>query len=569
MATSRRHSGLAEQLAPYRKQFPATTPRIQYVAQFVGELGSQGADGITVARSAVLKWLEKKAGRNFPRTDTLNLDYPGFKLESFSLSNAVPEVPHIWAARIEHPDLEVPARTWSVEVEIALTATERGIFGARLVSSITGTSEAEAPLSVPGFVHDVCRAPGLTSAGRTLSNRAWQLSGETDLDLLDKLLSAPDRLFPVFVISCIRDSSKANGHRSVIDPDDLARRTLGISFVVGLSPAMAFLWRERVGSEWAVYDGAIRTYKPGLDRYTDDPYDHPYANPQTVEGWVRGDRKGPGAFQDLLIETAFRHSVSGSGWRDRFASFKELKRIQLHQERERAAASGDMENLQKLYEAEIANYKNQINEALNQAVEHEQAALRAVEEREDYRATNDYLLHEVSRLKRRVSNATGKSVDVEPPIPTSFSEMGGWVKKHLSGQIVVAERALREAKKSDFEDKELVYRSLLLLANEYRDMRMALPGDLAPKLDFENKCRALKLDLPSGAISDSRIGEQGEQYLLPWPPDSIYKRRLDLHIGRGTSKQTRHTLRIYFFWDDERRFVVVGWLPSHLDTRTT
>ncbi len=562
-----RPSGLAEQLAPYRRQFPATTPRIHYVAQFIGELGSSGADGITAARSAVLKWLEKKAGRNFPTTESLDLDYPGFKLESFSLASAVSEVPHIWAARIEHPDLDVPARTWSVEVEIAQTATGKGVFGARLVSSITGAGDANAPVSVPGFMHDVCRSPGLRNGGRAFSNRAWEPSGEAHLDALDALLLNPERLVPVIVVSNSRDWTKANTYRTAIDVDDLARRTMGLAFVVNLNPAMAFLWRERVGSEWAAYDGAIRTYQAGLDRYADDPYEHPYANVQTIENWVRGDKKGPEGFRDLLVETAFRFSVSAAGWRDRFASFKELKGIKLNQERERAAALGDMTNVKKLYDAQISSYKTQVDEALNQAAEYEQAALRADEERANYKATNDYLLHEVSRLKRQVATVTGKTVDVEPPIPDSLSEMGGWIKKYLSGQIFVSERALREAKKSDFEDKQLVYRALLLLANEYRDMRMANAGD--SKVEFETKCRALKLDLPSNAISDSRIGEHGDQYVLQWPLGSIYKRRLDLHIGRGTSKQTRHTLRIYFFWDDERHLVVVGWLPSHLDTRTT
>src|SRR5438445_626067 len=88
-----------------------------------------------------------------------------------------------------------------------------------------------------------------------------------------------------------------------------------------------------------------------------------------------------------------------------------------------------------------------------------------------------------------------------------------------------------------------------------------------PSVTSEPSCRQLKLDLPSGAISDTRRGGHSDQYFLQWPPDSIEKRRLEFHIGRGTSKQTRHTLRIYYFWDEERRQVVVGWLPSHLDTR--
>jgi len=44
---------------------------------------------------------------------------------------------------------------------------------------------------------------------------------------------------------------------------------------------------------------------------------------------------------------------------------------------------------------------------------------------------------------------------------------------------------------------------------------------------------------------------------------------LNLHLRKGTTKDDRYCLAIYFFWDDEKRRVVVGWLPSHLDNRLT
>ena len=567
------HGSIAEQLSGYRKQFPATTPRIRHVAQFVGELAGTGPDGITAARTAVLKWLERKAGKNLSKreasADALALDYPGFKLESFALKDPNPQIPDAWAARIEHPDTEVPARTWSVEIEVAQTTDGKGLFGARLIASMPMNAETAAPLSIPAFIRDVCRTPGLCNARRRFSGKAWLLQVESDLNELDRLLLSADRTVPVIVATQARDWSQAHTYRCAIDADELAQRTLGLAFVVVMPAAIAHFWWERVGKEWAVYDGAVRTYRAGLDRYADDPYDHRYANESTIRTWVRGEKRGADAFIDVLVNDAFYASVSGAGWRDRFASFRDLKQIQLNQARERAEKSGDVLILQNIHEDEIKAYKAQVNDALNQAVEYEEVAKRASEERNGFAATNEFLLHEVSRLKEQLLKQTGKSLELAPPIPNSLAELGGWSRKYLSGQIVIAERALREAKKSDFEEVELVYRALLLLAIEYRDMRLASEGDTALKDAFEQKCRQLKLDLPSGAISDTRLGGHSDQYFLPWPPDSIGKRRLEFHIGRGTSKQTRHTLRIYYFWDDERRQVIVGWLPSHLDTRMT
>ena len=42
-----------------------------------------------------------------------------------------------------------------------------------------------------------------------------------------------------------------------------------------------------------------------------------------------------------------------------------------------------------------------------------------------------------------------------------------------------------------------------------------------------------------------------------------------MHIRKGRDHDARHCLAIYFFWDEETRQVVVGWLPSHLDNRLT
>lgn len=62
-----------------------------------------------------------------------------------------------------------------------------------------------------------------------------------------------------------------------------------------------------------------------------------------------------------------------------------------------------------------------------------------------------------------------------PPIPDDYDEMGKWTHTYLAGRLILLGRARRgELKTAAFEDVGLVYRSLLLLAFEYRDMRMGL-----------------------------------------------------------------------------------------------
>jgi len=89
------------------------------------------------------------------------------------------------------------------------------------------------------------------------------------------------------------------------------------------------------------------------------------------------------------------------------------------------------------------------------------------------------------------------------------------------------------------------------------------------KLRCDEKLREIGLDL-SPSISSSQAGEEGDEYWVAYPIGSQDKKRLlDLHLTKGVSREARFCLRIYFFWDDEAKRVVIGWLPGHLDTQAT
>jgi len=173
---------------------------------------------------------------------------------------------------------------------------------------------------------------------------------------------------------------------------------------------------------------------------------------------------------------------------------------------------------------------------------------------------------EVRNLRSHVeflrSKLTQKPEEVIP-IPDTLEDLPDW-QEHVAGQLILAPRALRAAAKSIFAEPELVYRSLLLLANEYRSMRLGIGDDARQR--YQQHLGELKLkDGPS--ISDSRSGEHKDQYYIDHPLHPGKRIMLDQHLRRGTDRDPRNLLRIYFHWDDEERLVVVGWLPGHLETR--
>jgi hypothetical protein len=151
------------------------------------------------------------------------------------------------------------------------------------------------------------------------------------------------------------------------------------------------------------------------------------------------------------------------------------------------------------------------------------------------------------------------------PIPDRYEELPDWVATHLAGRLVLHPRALRGVKDAVYEDVHLVYEGLLLLAKQYREMQLGFDG---AKQRFEVELGRLELKC-SGSISKERAGEQGDTYFIRYPSSASPRKFLDLHLTKSNSREPRFGLRIYFFWDDETQQVVVGWLPSHLDTRIT
>lgn len=137
----------------------------------------------------------------------------------------------------------------------------------------------------------------------------------------------------------------------------------------------------------------------------------------------------------------------------------------------------------------------------------------------------------------------------------NLSRLGDWCAAH-TGLISLAPRAFAGAKKSIYSTPKHVYQALLFLAGPYREHRLgALPRDA-----FEEALKRSGCQL-RGSVGMSVAGEQGDAYFLKWGDK---RRLLDLHLARGGGRDERYCMRVYFFWDDDLKQCVVGWLPSHL-----
>jgi hypothetical protein len=153
--------------------------------------------------------------------------------------------------------------------------------------------------------------------------------------------------------------------------------------------------------------------------------------------------------------------------------------------------------------------------------------------------------------------------------PGDLAELSTWITSNHPQTIILHPRAERGASKSQFQDVSLIYKAIDLLGAQYHAMRTTNVEEAdARRSACTRGLQELGLELTQ-SISASRAGEEGDEYKVLYPIGGEKKCLLDFHLKKGSDRDERYCLRIYFFWDDDTKKVVIGWLPSHLDTRAS
>ena len=512
------------------------------------------------ARGTVLEWMARRAGKRLP-----NEAHNG---ESFSLDDvgaqrteavAIP-TPRYWAARLDDADKSVAQRVWTTEIGIGEQKDGTALLGCRL-QCVTRGDDIAFDRSIPRFVRDIVEQHSVELEGRSVSVEPWFIDSEEEIDELVALLLNPNRRCDAIVFSLPEGSS--NQDETSASAVEVARRTAGAAHVAVISGAASYALSDRVGKEFSVYRQAVRTYRPGFDPGKDELFSHPLGLPGRITEWQGG---GPAAYERLLISQALIRTVSDQELERRLPPFMEVRRIATELRRDAAKEEGSSDaDLLELAELEIEELKDsfefmekEYDGLLSMA---EQERNQAQEAAQQARVRNIHLLHRVESLETQLK-AAGQSTT--PKIPNNLDRFEDWCEKNLSGAVALHNRAFRGVEKSEYEDVFLIYRSLLVLRDYYVPMRRE--GGIEKKQAFENACRKLGLD-EQPTFHGTRYGEQGETYFVRYGGRRVL---LDRHLKKGTAhNDNRRCFRLYFFWDDEEEHVVIGWLPSHLDTRTT
>ncbi len=535
-----------------------------------GHLLNEGEDPFFRTIEEALRWLAQKAPSPLPETawqsESFILDEHGQRLECVSIPNK-----GVWAARFSHPDAgmgefrAVPGRTWLSDLSVA--RTETGIFfGVQIYCSSLPDRDDYVAFIRPGIIKSLVDSVGLSQV-RPLDGEPWAVRTSAEVGRLFELVFSPGRTIPVIVATQpdpARWTLPGDPPEWTIDCQALAKKTIGYAHVACLARDASFEWTDLVGKAWSVFDGAVRTYMPGIDLEKDNPRSHPLALKDRIYYWRYREGFGESAFvEEAIAKTRMMNPRVQFEWEPLlFLAEARLVQADLRvRELKERLGEKDCEKCIAEFDELREAMQARIDEAEESAAEMAALATGYASEA-DYHRNRGYALAATLEALRSAMKDSVEEVDRKIPTPGDYEAMPQWVDKHLAGRVELLPRARNALKKAQYKDVELVYRALLLLAKEYRDMRYGL----ARITDFEKRCREMGLE-HRPAIGEKSAGEQGDEYYVSYPPGTSNRRLLDTHLAKGVSRDERETLRIYFFWDEESSQVIIGWLPSHLDTR--
>ena len=520
-------------------------------------------------RSIVLDWLQESFEKPLPRAA---LRHRSFSIREEDASCRAVRVRDTgkdqWALQVERSS--GPGRQVVTSVTVASVLGRSTVIGIEVHDRSVVSSEAvgEYPSELLAEIAD--RVP-LLQNGRRFARDPIVLDTEEAMNSFLEMLVDPARDMPFAVVSVPPDEPDVDMLEEKWKA--LARALAGLAVVWVLPPAMTFRLSDTVSKPLSVFLGAWRFYRPGFNDRADRAR-HPLVL------WNRlTDERGLGMttrqFQRLAAEERLRF---GRGDRDtlgydaiartaagtargpaRLVSFlrnriwgaptvsdgqgsmaDEAKRESERSEGAVAARAPAGEETPLLRR----KLKRARDKARTRGNRYEQAKQRAdAAERE-----RDVLRKRAEQLAGLV-RSLGGDPDAEIPFPTRWDEVAAWCDQSLEGRVSLTGSARRELGGAEFLNVGLAAECLSWLGHEYRDGRLR-GGD--PELHG----RISEIDdgvfnLPCG----------GDSFECTWDGR---RHTADWHIKRGANtRDPRRCLRIYYFWDDDTRRVVIASIPAH------
>ncbi|MDE2654634.1 MAG: hypothetical protein F4087_00150 [Gemmatimonadetes bacterium] len=519
-------------------------------------------------RSIVLDWLQESFEDRLPRRA---LRHRSFSIREEGASCRAVRVRGAgkdqWALQVERSS--GPGRQVVTSVTVASVLGRSTVIGIEVHDRSVVSSDAVLEYPSELLAEIAGRVP-LLQNGRRFARHPIVLDTEDAMNSFLQMLVDRGRDMPFAVVSVPPEEPDVE----MLEEQwrGLARALAGLAVVWVLPPAMTFRLSDTVGKPLSVFLGAWRFYRPGFNDRADRAR-HPLVlwNRLTDERGLglttrqfqrlaaeERQRFGRGDRETLGFDAIARTAVGAGRGPARLVSFLRNRiwgaaagsagpgRTPREERRGTRGADGAAAATGAAEETPLLQrkLKQARDKAQVRATRYEQAKQRAdAAERE-----RDVLRRRAEQLAGLV-RSLGGDPDAEIPFPATWDEVAAWCDQSLEGRVSLTGSARRELGGAEFLDVALAAQCLSWLGYEYRDGRID-GGD--PELHG----RISEIDdgvfnLPSG----------GDSFECTWDGR---RHTVDWHIKRGANtRDPRRCLRIYYFWDDDTRRVVVASMPAH------
>lgn len=548
------------------------TGRGQNIYRFRGQISAEGEPlerlyATTI--KTILDFLENECRLSFPPESRDACDFDIRELHHCAKCRSIPDI-FAWCIRLKFIKTETAggtediyeSRTWHYDIGIAEEGGWLG-FGLEVASEQNCISaHSELYLRLLGVLAEKVGLRDGCVLGRVLN-----VNSAADAELFFELLTNRARNLPVVVVSELNRqgwSFTPSPPSYLLDTSVFASRSLGYAHVVKMTQNGSREWAQIGGTAWAVYDGAIRLFRPSFDINFSNTNDHQIFFKDQIWEFRYDHNNGHKAFFAYLLAALRRNSSSMFiDWKGvMFQPGADVVKHALAKMNQRCNVTTTRENdLQE----QVGHLEGKLAEACARNHEYEEKLHCLNERNQDLEAMVRSMQSSIEHLSGydKGKNATVKDAG-EIEIPTSFNDMAAWCEVYLNGRVYLHPRAERAIEKAEYKNPQLVYRALLALGFEYRDSRLGKCSEKA----FKARCSELGIQ-KRGSITKSRAGQEGDTYYINYPFHTSNQRLLQWHLVKGNSRQKVFCMRIYFFWDEDSKLVVVGHLPGHLNNRVS
>ncbi len=535
-------------------------------------------------RSMVLEWLREGFGDRLPRGARRHRPFSHRERDASCRAVRVRgREKDLWAVQVER--MPGPGEQVATSLTVASVLGQPSRIGVEVHdrSVVPGAAVEQYP---SGLVAEIAGRIPLLQNGRPFVRDPIVLDTEEAMGGFVNRLVDPARDMPFAVVSIPPEEPDTD--KLADEWTALARALAGLAVVWVLPPPMTFRLTDAVGRSLSVFKGAWRFYRPGFNDRAE------WARHQLVRRDRTSDERGLAATTTLFQRLAAEERLSlGHGERNalgfdaiageaaaaprgtqRLVAFlrKAIRRDAAVSGGQRSPATGTNGSARPDPEPKSAaaaeretkarsrvgeggsGLRRKLAEALDKARKRGDRYEQAQQRAEAAEGERDELRKRVEQLAGLV-RSLGGDPDAAIPFPVTWDEVADWCDQSLAGRVSLTGSARRELNGAEFRSVGLAAQCLSWLGREYRDAR--LHGG-AP--DLHDRIAAIDegvYNLPCG----------GDSFECTWNGS---RHTVDWHIKNGTgTRDPRRCLRIYYFWDDDSRSVVVASMPSHRrNTRT-